>query len=108
MSDTRISCCWIDIPRWRVAKQEIRELIARLSKERNITILISSHILEELSKIATRYGILHNGQLIDEFTHSELLKRCSERIELRPSDATKAVTVIEKMGITEYKVLSRR
>ena len=86
---------------------EIRELIARLSKERNITILISSHILEELSKIATRYGILHNGQLIDEFTHSELLKRCSERIELRPSDATKAVTVIEKMGITEYKVLDK-
>ncbi|MBP5417254.1 MAG: ATP-binding cassette domain-containing protein [Clostridiales bacterium] len=86
---------------------EIRELIARLSKERNITILISSHILEELSKISTRYGILHNGQMIDEFTHSELLKRCSERIELRPSDATKAVTVIEKMGITEYKVLDK-
>lgn len=86
---------------------EIRELIARLSKERNITILISSHILEELSKIASRYGILHNGLLIDEFTHSELLRRCSERIELRPSDATKAVTVIEKMGITEYKVLDK-
>ncbi|HAU50662.1 MAG TPA: bacitracin ABC transporter ATP-binding protein [Clostridiales bacterium] len=86
---------------------EIRELIARLSKERNITILISSHILEELSKISTRYGILHNGQLIDEFTHSELLRRCRERIEIRPSDATKAVTVIEKMGITEYKVLDK-
>ena len=86
---------------------EIRELIARLSKERNITILVSSHILEELSKIATRYGILHNGQLIDEFTHSELLRRCRERIEIRPSDATKAVTVIEGMGITEYKVLDK-
>ena len=86
---------------------EIRELIARLSKERNITILISSHILEELSKIATRYGILHNGQLIDEFTHGELLRRCRERIEIRPSDATKAVTVIEGMGITEYKVLDK-
>ncbi|MBR3032353.1 MAG: ATP-binding cassette domain-containing protein [Clostridiales bacterium] len=86
---------------------EIRELIARLSKERNITILVSSHILEELSKIATRYGILHNGQLIDEFTHGELLRRCRERIEIRPSDATKAVTVIEGMGITEYKVLDK-
>jgi len=84
---------------------EIRELIERLSKERNITIIISSHILEELSKIATRYGILHNGQLIDEFTHQELLKRCSERIELRPSDPTKACTVLEQMGITEYKVI---
>ncbi|MBP5493258.1 MAG: ATP-binding cassette domain-containing protein [Clostridiales bacterium] len=84
---------------------EVRELIERLSKERNITILISSHILEELSKIATRYGIIHNGQLIDEFTHQELLKRCSERIEIRPSDPTRAVTVIEGMGITEFKVI---
>ncbi len=86
---------------------EIRELIGRLSKERNITILISSHILEELSKIATRYGIIHNGQLIDEFTHQELLKRCSERIEIRPSDPTKACTVLEEMGITEYKVVDQ-
>ena len=84
---------------------EVRELIERLSKERNITILISSHILEELSKIATRYGIIHNGQLIDEFTHQELLKRCSERIEIRPSDPTRAVTIIEGMGITEFKVI---
>ena len=86
---------------------EIRELIARLSKERNITILISSHILEELSKIATRYGILHDGMLIDEFTHSELLRRCRERIEIRPSDPTKAATVIESMGITEYKIVDK-
>ena len=84
---------------------EVRELIERLSKERNITILISSHILEELSKIASRYGIIHNGQLIDEFTHQELLKRCSERIEIRPSDPTRAVTIIEGMGITEFKVI---
>ena len=84
---------------------DIRELIERLSKERNITILISSHILEELSKIATRYGILHHGRMIDEFTHKELLRRCSERIELRPSDSTRAVTVIEAMGITDYKVM---
>ncbi len=84
---------------------EIRELIERLSKERHITIMISSHILEELSKIATRYGIIHHGQIIDEFTHQELLRRCSERIELRPSDATRAVTVIEGMGIRDFKVL---
>ena len=84
---------------------DIRELIERLSKERNITILISSHILEELSKIATRYGVLHHGRMIDEFTHKELLRRCSERIELRPSDSTRAVTVIEAMGITDYKVM---
>ena len=46
-----------------------------------MTILISSHILEELSKIATDYGIIHNGSLLQELTSEELMKRCSERIE---------------------------
>lgn len=86
---------------------EIRELIGNLSKERNITILISSHILEELSKIATCYGILHEGRLVDEFTHEELLRRCRERIVIRPSDTTKASTVLEKMGITDYKIMDQ-
>ncbi|MBR4010347.1 MAG: ATP-binding cassette domain-containing protein [Clostridiales bacterium] len=84
---------------------ELRELISRLNKERNITILISSHILEELSKIVTRYGIIHNGRIIDQFSQAELLRRCQERIEIRPSDTTKAVTVIEKMGISDFKVV---
>lgn len=84
---------------------EVRELISRLNKERNITILISSHILEELSKIVTRYGIIHNGRIIDQFSQAELLRRCQERIEIRPSDTTKAVTVIEKMGISDFKVV---
>lgn len=84
---------------------EIRELIERLSHEYNVTVIISSHILEELSKIATRFGILHRGRLIDTFTHEELMKRCSERIEIRTSDPVKACMVIEKMGITEFKIM---
>ncbi|MBR4818636.1 MAG: ABC transporter ATP-binding protein [Clostridiales bacterium] len=84
---------------------EVRELISKLNRERNITILISSHILEELSKIVTRYGIIHNGRIIDQFSQAELLRRCQERIEIRPSDTTKAVTVIEKMGISDFKVV---
>lgn len=84
---------------------EVRELISRLNREKNITILISSHILEELSKVVTRYGIIHNGRIIDQFSQSDLLRRCQERIELRPSDTTKAVTIIEQMGIKDYKVV---
>ena len=84
---------------------EIRELIERLSHEYNVTVIISSHILEELSKIATRFGILHRGRLIDTFTREELMKRCSERIEIRTSDPVKACMVIEKMGITEFKIM---
>lgn len=56
--------------------KEIRDLILHLNQEKQITVLISSHILSELSKFATRYGIIHNGSLIEEFTEEELWKRC--------------------------------
>lgn len=58
--------------------REIRNLILKLNKERQITVLISSHILGELSKLATRYGILHHGVLLEEFTENELWERCSK------------------------------
>ena len=61
---------------------EIRDTILRLKNERSMTICISSHILEELSKIATDYGIIHNGSLLQELTRDELMKRCGERMEL--------------------------
>ena len=50
---------------------EVRDTIQRLRDERNMTILISSHILEELSKIATDYGIIHNGSLLQELTSED-------------------------------------
>lgn len=84
---------------------EIRETIFRLNKEKNITFIISSHILEELSKIATNYGIIHNGVLIQELTREELLSKCCERIELKTDDPRKACTILEKMGIKEFKVV---
>lgn len=86
---------------------EIRETIERLNREQNITFIISSHILEELSKIATNYGIIHNGTLLQELTREELLKKCSERIELQADDTARACTVLETMGIHEYKVVDR-
>lgn len=84
---------------------EIRDTLSRLNRERNITLIISSHILEELSKIATRYGIIHDGVLLQELTREELLERCSERIELKTDDTRKACTVLEQMGIIRYKVV---
>ena len=87
---------------------EIRELIEKLAKEQNITIIISSHILEELSKIATRYGVINEGRIIAEFTHEELLDSCIRLIELRPDDVGKASTVLENMGIKEYKTMDHR
>lgn len=79
---------------------EVREVLSKLNKEQNITFIISSHILEELSKIATNYGIIHNGVLLQELTREELLARCSERIELKTNDTRMACTVLEDMQIT--------
>ena len=84
---------------------EVRETLARLNREKNITFIISSHILEELSKIATNYGIINDGVLIKEMTREQLLTECSERIELKTNDTARACTVLDQMGINKYKVV---
>lgn len=86
---------------------EVRDTLFRLNREKHITLIISSHILEELSKIATHYGIIHDGVLIQELTREELLAKCSERIELKTDDARKACTVLDDMGIRRYKVIDQ-
>ena len=86
---------------------EIRDTIQRLQKERNMTICISSHILEELSKIATDYGIIHNGSLLQELTREELMRRCSERMELTLADPKLAIPVLDAMGFTNYQVTDK-
>lgn len=87
---------------------EVRDIIKRLQEERNMTILISSHILEELSKIATDYGIIHNGMLLEEITREELMKRCSERIEITLKDPRAALPVMDRLGFTNYQVTDSR
>jgi len=77
--------------------KEIRELILRLNKERNITILISSHILGELSKIANRYGVINNGLLVDEFTNQDLESRCNGELEIKVDNAEKAGDILVKL-----------
>lgn len=86
---------------------EIRELLIKLNREKNITILISSHILEELSKLVTHYGIVKDGELIEEISSEKLREKCLERIEVKTDNPDKASTVIEKMGISNYKVVDK-
>ena len=86
---------------------EIRDTILRLKEEHNMTILISSHILEELSKIATHYGIIHNGSLLQELPREELLLRCSERMEISLDDPKRALPVLDRMGFTNYQVVDK-
>lgn len=86
---------------------EVRETILRLNKERNMTILISSHILEELSKIATDYGIIHQGTLLQEITDEELRERCSKRLEITLSSPELAIPVLDRLGIRRYQVMDK-
>lgn len=85
---------------------EIRNLLLKLNKEKNITILISSHILSELSNVATCYGFLSKGKLVEELSAKELEERCKAYLELRVTNAKKLAALIEdKLGYTNYKVL---
>ena len=86
---------------------EIRDIIQKLNDEKNMTIIISSHILEELSKIATHYGIINNGRLIEELTREQLFEKCGEHIEVITENAKNACIVIEQMGILNYKVMDK-
>lgn len=85
---------------------EVRTLLLKLKTENNMTIMISSHILEELYKVADTFGIIHEGRLIQELTREELSSKCSEYIELKLRDAAAASVVIEKYGIQNYRVVS--
>ena len=85
---------------------EIRELLKRINKEKDMTILISSHILSELSELATTYGIISNGKLIEEITAEELAEKCRQYIDLKVDDTSRAVTLLEReLGISDYEVL---
>lgn len=85
---------------------EFRNLLQRLNEEKNITILLSSHILTELQQIATIYGFLSKGILLEEITAHALHEKCSDCIEITVSDVEKYSVLLEKEFPKEnYKVL---
>ncbi|AEY67425.1 ATP-binding cassette domain-containing protein [Clostridium sp. BNL1100] len=84
---------------------EMRKLLKRLNEEQGITILISSHILGELSKLATRYGVINNGTLVEEFTAKELELKCRRYLRLKVSDSSMASFILEDIfKTTNYEV----
>ena len=84
---------------------EIRELILKLNRERQITVLISSHILDELSKLATHYGFIDNGSMVKEMSAKELEDNCRKCVRVEVSDTKALVRVLDGLGV-EYKILS--
>lgn len=78
---------------------EIRELILKLNKEKHITILISSHYLDELSKVATHYGFIDKGRIIEEISSEELNKKLTSFIELKVNNLKSFTDFFKKNNI---------
>lgn len=86
---------------------EVRSTLLELNKRKEITIIISSHILEELSKVATNFGFINHGELVKELSHDELDTACNEHIELKIPNPDRALPVLDKLGFTKYQVIDR-
>lgn len=87
---------------------EVRDIIQKINHEQNVTIVISSHILEELSKIATHYGIIHNGKLIEQLSRDEIMDKCAERLEIVTDTPEQACVVLDEIGGISYKVVDKQ
>ena len=86
---------------------EIRELILKLNREHQITVLISSHILDELSKLATHYGFIDSGRIVKEISAEELEAACRKCVSVEVTSVTALAYVLDGMDI-EYKILDDR
>ena len=84
---------------------ETRELILKLNRERQITVLISSHILDELSRLATHYGFIDSGRMVKEISAHELEAACRKCMRVEVTDTRILARVLDGMGI-EYKILT--
>lgn len=86
---------------------EVRELLLRLNRERGITILISSHILGELSKLATAYGFIEKGVLVKEISAQKLEEACRKSVRIVVNDTENLPYILERgLGIADFRILS--
>ena len=77
---------------------EVRQTLEKLRDEKGITIMISSHILDELGKLADCYGIIHEGRLLDEFTTEELAGRCGQYVVIKTDNNVEALRILQHSG----------
>ena len=85
---------------------EFRNLLLQLNRERQTTILISSHILSELGNLATCYGFIDNGRMLEQISAKALEEKCRACIEAKVDNASQAALVLEQqLGIRDYEVL---
>ena len=83
---------------------ELRDLLIELNQKEGITVLISSHILSELEKIASCYGFISHGRLLEEITAEELQDKCRKSLNIKVDDVKMADDIIKSLNIQDYKV----
>ena len=87
----------------------LRMLLKKINSERRITMLISSHILNELYLLATDFIIIHKGKIIESLSHEQLEMKCEHYVKVCTDDLPQCVTVLEKeLKILDYKVIDDR
>ena len=85
---------------------EVRQLILRMAEEWGVTVLISSHLLSELSELCTDFSIISHGELVENLSRDELLVRCRGHIAVRTDDINRTAAVLEdRLSISDYKVI---
>lgn len=86
---------------------EFREILQRLNRERHTTIIISSHILSELSQLATQYGFINNGRFVEQISAKDLEEKCKSCLLMKVNNTEKAAVIIEKqLGCTRFEVIN--
>lgn len=83
---------------------EVRNILKKLRDEKNMTIMISSHILDELYKLADSFCFINKGRVIEQVTKEELEAKSTDYVRLIVDNVSKASTILENMGIQNYKV----
>ena len=88
---------------------ELRELILKLNHEKGITFLISSHILDELARVATHYGIIDQGKMVKEFSAEDLEKECGNYLQIKATGekTEELICILEEKGIA-YEIISAK
>lgn len=88
---------------------EIRNMLRKINQEKEVTMLISSHILSELHQLASCYGFLSKGTIVEQITVAQLKERCRKYICAEVMEMEKAINIIENcLGITDYEVITDR
>lgn len=88
-----------------IAIIEFREILERINRKRNTTILISSHILSELYHVSNRFGFIHEGKMIEEITKKELDEKCSSTILIETRQTKELSVLLERLKI-HFKVIN--